>query len=336
MFRWLLFSFSFICLTSEAIAGATVSPLARFELFSGYEEVKAGWNKAVPIDVRPGDQLEVSARVLNKRAYNDIDLFVCTDRDLQNFRNDRPSNCRGANRWRGQFTFKYDVASEGPHYLLINNSFSLILKKKLNIEVNVVRNIDPDLQRNLRKALEKWNEEIIRSFKIQPFDVSIAPCGTKNAYSESRTGNIRMCSELFFDLLRRDFRDAIRGILYHELGHTLLNLWGLPGWNSEETVDEFAIVMLYWAGAQEKVLDWINYNLANNSRDEALQMLQQGSRHPLSVQRVRNAKEILRNPGPVIQRWNKLLYPKMTPYGLKKVIEIAPKYADKALAAKFM
>jgi len=327
----LLAVFLLIILPLDSYAGASVSHTAKFEILNQYVEVNAGQLKGIPLSVRVGDHLKVHAQVLNQKKYNDIDLFVCTERDLQLFQAGRQSNCQGANRWRGEFSYTYDINSNAPYYLLINNSFSLILKKKLNVDVTVTRDFEENFRTQLEQGLTTWNDQIIQSFKVQPFDVSIAPCGTKNAYSESRTGNIRICTEMVFDLIRRDFTNAMDGVLYHELGHTLLNLWGLPGWNSEETVDEFAIVMLYWAGAQEKAMDWINFNLAADSVNEANLMLHQGSRHPLSIQRARNAKEILRNPGPVIQRWNKLLYPKMTRYGLKKILEIAPRYADKEL-----
>ncbi|MEQ8507313.1 MAG: hypothetical protein RIB80_18480 [Rhodospirillales bacterium] len=131
-------------------------------------------------------------------------------------------------------------------------------------------------------------------------------------------------------------KGALSAIMYHELGHTLLNLWGLPGFDNEETVDEFAVVMLYLDGRQEYALEFMEYFEKNNPWIEARMIIERGGRHPISSQRIRNVRRILSNPGPVIERWNRLLYPHMTVAGLENVLKTAPRYADRALAEKLI
>ena len=112
--------------------------------------------------------------------------------------------------------------------------------------------------------------------------------------------------------------------------------WGLPGAGNEETADEFAMVMLYWGGVQEKAIDWIRYYALDDSTAQAAYMLKSGDRHPLSIQRIRNAKRILENPREVITRWNKLLYPHMTKQGLLKLLDTSPKYVDRPLMDHYL
>lgn len=326
----------FLTISTQAQAGAYVADTMRLEVANEYVEAKAGRIAYVDIGTSPaGSVYEVQARAENAM-YDDISVFICSERDLNLLLANRNSQCRGTNQQKGLIKFSVKAQQSGRYYLVVDNSYSVMVKKKVNAKVTLLTRMPGDLRREMEQGLNKASTSIQKMFVVDEFDFRIEPCGTKNAYSKNATGDITMCSELMFDLIKKQLPGAVEAILYHELGHSLLNLWGLPGWDNEETVDEFAMVMLYWGGSQEKVLDWIKYYAEHDSRAQAENMLKHGARHPLSVQRIRNAQRILKNPGEVISRWNKLLYPHMTQEGLQDLLNTSPKYVDRALMDKYL
>lgn len=327
-----LFVFSDI---SHVNAAGYVAETLRFKLEGGYQEVKAGqfWSK--PLSGNPGAEIEVSVNVHNK-TYDDVDVFLCSEREYSYYQAGREARCAGMSRGKRAFSFKAPIRTSERHYLIINNSFSMLVTKKVSYTVYVRERIEPEKRRALEASLSKATDEISKMFEVSEFDMRVEPCGSENAYSNTRTGDITMCSELFVDLVRSGKKGALAAILNHELGHTLLNLWGLPGYDNEETVDEFALVMLYLAGNQEHTIEWMEWFEKNDPQAEARQRIYNDVRHPLSVQRIRNIRRMLRDPRSVIERWNRLLYPKMTVAGLQDVLNTSPKHADTELARRLI
>lgn len=127
-------------------------------------------------------------------------------------------------------------------------------------------------------------------------------------------------------------------VFLHEVGHSLLSLWGMPGNNNEDIADEFSTYVLMSGGPNGyQYLDaslqfWQNRNSAN----EALNILQNGDRHSLSIQRMRNIKENMISGEAFIKRWNNLLYEHYTDNALNEVIKKPVPGADVELATKIL
>lgn len=319
----------------QAIAGGYVAEVLRFEVSSGYVEVKAGNFWYEPISARPGAELEINVQVQNQK-FNDVTALVCSQREFELYRTGQKVRCPGVDRGRGAFRFRASVQSKEPHYLILNNGFSLLLRKKVSYSVFANQPLQPKEKNKLQQGLEGVSAEITAMFEVPEFDLRVEPCGSENARSNFRTGDITICSEMFIKLAIAGKRGALTAITYHEMGHTLLNLWGLPGHDNEETVDEFAVVMLYMDGHQEYAIEFIEWFEKHDSWAEARNIIRYGDRHPISAQRIRNVRRILRDPGPVIARWNRLLYPRMTANGLRKVVQTSPQYADRDLAKRLI
>lgn len=325
-----------LALPLQVQAGAFVAEAMRLEVADKYVEAKAGQIAYVDLgNATHASVYEVQARAQNG-VYDDISVFICSEQDLKMLLAGQNNQCRGVNQQKGLVKFSVKTQQNGRHYLVVNNSYSLMVKKKVNTKVTLVTQVPAELKSGLEQGLNKASAGIQKMFVVDEFDFRIEPCGMKNAFSKTASGDITMCSELIFDLINKKMPGAIDGVMLHELGHSLLNLWGLPGWDNEETVDEFAMVMLYWGGAQEKAIDWIRYYAEHDSRAQADNILKNGDRHPLSVQRIRNAKRILENPREVISRWNKLLYPHMTKQGLQSLLETSPLYVDRDLMDQYL
>ena len=146
-------------------------------------------------------------------------------------------------------------------------------------------------------------EALDKVYKLPQLNVNIAPCGTTNAFS---TPNIIICTELMADLSEKGVPKALHPILLHELAHSTLYLWELPGYDNEDIADEFAAMLLAkWS--PEVLADYISWLNQQDSVSEAVAQLALGDRHSLSIQRARNMQKILDNPEPVMRRWDKLL-----------------------------
>lgn len=328
--------FACVAISTQALAGAFVADEMRLEVADKYIEAKAGRIAYVEIgQATAGSIYEVDAYADN-RVYDDISVYVCSEPDLKLFLAERNSQCRGKSQEKGLVKFTVRTQHSGRHFLVVDNTYSVMVKKKVNAKVMLVTRMSQKMKQELVQGLSQASQSIQNMFVVDEFDFRMEPCGKKNAYSKNATGDITMCSELVFDLLKRKMPGALDGIMYHELGHTLLNLWGLPGWDNEETVDEFGMVMLYLKGEQEKAFDWMRWNAETNEEAELQSRRNRDVRHPLSAQRVRNQKRILNNPGEVISRWNNLLYPHMTKAGLRYLQNTSPKYVDRALMEKYL
>lgn len=157
----------------------------------------------------------------------------------------------------------------------------------------------------LQKVVEIPLKALAKFYRMPKFDVVVAPCGTVNAYSDP---NITLCSELLADLHEKDMTKALYPILYHELAHTLLRLWGLPGYDNEDIADEFAAAMLARVFPTH-IETLIKYLETQDSTVEALAQLTERSKHSLSIDRARNMRNAMRNIAELEARWGKLLKP---------------------------
>ena len=137
------------------------------------------------------------------------------------------------------------------------------------------------------------------------FSVQVSPCGTITAFSSP---NITICTELIADLVEKKLTAALYPILLHEIAHSALQLWGLPGYDNEDVADEFAAVMLALV-SPEYINASIRYLEEKDSIGEAVIQLVEGSRHSLSIQRARNMKNAMKNMNDLQKRWNNLLKP---------------------------
>lgn len=326
-----------VLLSTQAVyAQAFVAEKMRFDVGSQAYDVKAGLRVSNQIpDLNIGDSVSISIQPINK-VFPDVSVYICHEDDARDYLAGYNSRCRGVTKGIAPYSFNYDAYKDGKHYIVFDNSYSMMNAKRGSYAIALTKVIPEAERKKLEAGFSQLPQSIQAQFRVDPFKLYIQPCGQENAFSTIATGDITFCSELLFPLLVKQREGAVIGIMMHEVGHTLLNLWGMPNWDNEETVDEFAIVYLYMDGLQEKAMDLIAYYEEKNSAQEAAIKLNIDDRHPVSIQRIRNIKRILRNPRPVMERWNKFLYPHMTDEGLTKIIGNAGAYGDAELARKIL
>ena len=163
----------------------------------------------------------------------------------------------------------------------------------------------------IRKAIENIVALPVRSlnkvYELPNLLITVKPCGEVNAYS---TPNIIVCSELVADLSEKDLPYALWPIIFHELGHSLLWIWKMPGYDSEEVVDSFAAAML--AKANPKAVDqYISWFESMDSVAEAAAKLSAANNHPLSIHRARALQKLINDPGFEMRKWDELLRPRL-------------------------
>jgi Putative metallopeptidase len=136
-----------------------------------------------------------------------------------------------------------------------------------------------DVQAEYKLSLEQGQflENLIKDFDniSLPEDIGVvgAPCGDANAYWDPTARAMIVCYELL-DLMGQMFRadatsqeeldnevfGATRFIFYHELGHALIDIFGIPFTGREEdAVDQFSTILLLGGGSVDAALAGANF-----------------------------------------------------------------------------
>jgi hypothetical protein len=157
----------------------------------------------------------------------------------------------------------------------------------------------------VRQYVEIPVKAVSASYVLPKFKVRVQPCGFINAYS---TPDVIICTELVADLWRKNLPDALLPIILHEMAHSLLYLWGLPGFDNEDIADEFAAAFLA-RYTPAPIIEYIKWLENKDSVTEAVTQIECGSRHTISIQRARNMREAMNNPEELMARWGRLLAP---------------------------
>jgi len=286
--------------------------------------------QAIPIaNAQPGDQFDISLNIRNA-VYRDISAFVTDETDLNLFHQGLPFKRIGPGKRNAPIHFSAKAWSYGTYYLVLNNQYANFITKKAQFQAQIHTRMPTKVQAGLRQALTKEYNQLKSEFVFPDFDINVRPCGQSNAFSNP---NITICSELLLQMARKKAGGALEAIFLHELGHTLLNLWGMPGYDNEDVADEFSAVLTLQRPGGEKALDQeLEWFSSQSSVAEANNMLARGDRHALSIQRIRNIQRIIHNPKPVIHRWNRFLYPHMTKRALESIVKKPGPYGQPQLA----
>ncbi|MGD9630053.1 MAG: DUF4344 domain-containing metallopeptidase [Pyrinomonadaceae bacterium] len=237
-----------------------------------------------------------------KAPRNVFTLVIIDGRDVQT-RNPKPVFLRNQRLTDGSAF----PLPNSPHKAGIVVAFSNDTRAKANLSYVVFRTglRSQEVVGQMRRVLEIPIVALDKFYRLPKFKVAVVPCGAVNAYSDP---DISICSELIADLYEKNLDRALYPILFHEMAHSLLNLWNLPGYDNEDVADEFAAVML--AQVSPQYIDaFIKYLEQADSTTEAIVQLTKGSRHTVSIQRARNMKSAMGRMSELERRWNNLLKP---------------------------
>jgi hypothetical protein len=202
--------------------------------------------------------------------------------------------------------------------LVVDNSEAVLLPREVKLYVfSIAPNPDQETEA-AEKTLTPAFNEIGRMFIFPTFKVQVARCGLENAFS---TPNITLCAELIESLHAQHLDQAIAFVYFHELGHTLMKLWGLPLSDNEDMADEFATVCMIMAKQQQPALQAAEWFESKASEKEAITKIWVNDRHTLSPQRARNVIGWLNQPDDLLQRWVRLMTPHLQSNALQALMK---------------
>ena len=301
--------------------------------------VNAGSYLAIPLPSTSNlnDYYKITINT-NNAVYRDLTAFIVDDENLTSFKQGYQYRGIGYSKAQTPFILQGSINSPNQKYLIIDNRYAALINKKVSYTLEAKFQASEEHRENTKNLFTKMYSSLKKDLIFPDFNIYVEPCGNANASSETVTGNIYFCSEMMDLLAKNNNEKAFLGIFLHEVGHSLLGLWGIPGNNNEDIADEFSTYMMMSAGPNGYAyLDatlqfWQN----RNSAAEALNMLKNGDRHSLSIQRMRNIRENMLTGEAFIKRWNRLIYEHHTDEALNEVIDKPMPGADVELAAKIL
>jgi len=180
--------------------------------------------------------------------------------------------------------YQFVIPQTNVYYLIVDNP-ALLLPRQVELYVYSISPRPTRTSIATQQKMEALYNGLKELFVFPDFRISIRHCGLENAFSDP---NITLCTELIEKLADEDLHDAVRFVLFHELGHTLLHVWGLPGWDNEDMADEFATVFLMLTEQDTIALAAAQWWASQASEEEVRAKLWIDDRHTLSPQRARN------------------------------------------------
>ncbi len=244
----------------------------------------------------------------------DVNVFFLNSEGIMYFKKGLSVNQYGR-LVKNSASFSFPINKTDNYYLVIDNRFSLLTSKQVSILAHY-----PPWEEENYKTTKKYYEELYsflgNTFIFRDFNIKATYCqGQANAFYDPRSNSIIIChehEEKTFSITR-DYNmtsNISRWVFYHELGHALLYQWGLPGWDSEDRVDEFATVILLMEGDYKPILDMAKYYMTTFDWDEVEAKVFMDDRHALTPQRARNLINWFNNPNDLLRRWQTTFVPR--------------------------
>lgn len=297
--------------------------------------VRAGHFEILDLgELAAGDKARLQIQSEN-RAFPDITALVMEEGSVGPYLAGQRVRASGSQRRATPYGFEFAADRRGRYVLVVDNRYSLMVTKQVRGQVVIEQSLPEAEMERLKRAFTSLLQHVHASFEVPQFALRVQPCGQVNAFSRFATGEITMCSEMISRTIRTP--GALLGITYHELGHSLLALWGLPGNDNEDTADEFAVQLALRNAREAEAIDqFAAYFETSDSWLEARHVIEKGGRHSLGVQRARNIRAAVANAKAVTAKWNRLIYPKMTSAHLRKVVAAPGQYESAELARQIL
>jgi len=224
--------------------------------------------------------------------------------------------------------YKFNVADTNTYYLVLDNTGAWVLPRTVDLYVYAVLPKPTPEVIELQNNVDAAYRQLKSLFVFDDFQISFRHCGVVNAFSNP---NVTICLELVENLHDNNVDDAIAFVFFHELGHSLMRLWGLPLWDNEDVADEFATVLTIMGKQEQMALHAAQWWAAQTSKQEALSKLSMDDRHTISPQRARNIIHWLNNDNELVRRWLKLMIPNIQTQALRSMLDESDQRIDKEL-----
>lgn len=285
-------------------------------------------------DVEPGIWTGVRLKNLPKAAILEVvidtdgDIKVAlTDSSITNKEKRNKPLFTGLVSKRMAFTVKTEQA--GDHYIILDNRGG-DTKRSVDLAVRARRSDDIA---NANEILSQLETTLHKIFIFKPIEITVRQCEKPNLYSVN--GGIILCSEYVARIQKeipdkQKIRDILVFALFHEIGHTLLEQWDYPFYDSEDVSDQFAVATLVMLEQKDRIRPVIELFSSRSPALEAIAKVEHNSGHPLSTERASDINRWLKDPE-FIKKWQSVFMPHMQTTFLEHLLKNGNGWSDQQL-----
>ncbi len=119
--------------------------------------------------------------------------------------------------------YRFVIPQTSVYHLVLDNRRSLVFARNVRVYAYALSPTPTAASQNIERAFGQLYSLLKQMFVFQDFRIAIRHCGLANAFSDP---HVTLCIELLEHLNDQQLRQAIVFVLFHELGHSLLRLWG--------------------------------------------------------------------------------------------------------------
>lgn len=323
------------CLSARAEDGVYVAPTFVSAPIDSRVGVPAGQVRMTDLgQLREGSRALIQIESEN-RAFPDITALVMDKASVQAYMAGQRVWANGAERRSPPFRIQFTAPADGEFVLVLDNRYSMVMTKQVRTRIAVEHKMNSAEVQGMTSAIKALVAQIRARYDVPDFDVKVQPCGQVNAFSQRSNGAITLCTEMIAKTIRSP--GALIGIVYHEVGHSVLNLWGLPGHDNEDTADEFAVQLALRYPRDAQVIEqFAAFFESGDPWLEARSVIERGDRHTIGVQRARNIRTFLKTSKELTARWNMLTYQRMTTEALTAITRSPGPYESADLASQVL
>lgn len=271
--------------------------------------VDAGGRFSYPLPLAQGSLLHFEFDVVGGLT-NSVTVGLLDQDNLDNLKARSPygyiPNTEQTVRGTGRYTFL--VPRSGTYYLLVDNSSAWFGSRDVNVYVYVLHPRPTAWSLEFQHTTQDLYDALKAWFVFGDFKVTYRHCGVENAFSSP---DITICLELIERFREQGIHGAYPFVLFHELGHTLLRVWGDSEFGDEDVADEFAVMASILLDLQANAQEAARWFAGRTFEIEAGARLWMVDRHTVSPQRARNILRWLNEPEDLMHRWLPRLAPHM-------------------------
>ncbi len=312
----------FIGPLSPAHAGVQIFKSFATDILKQKFEIDAGEYKVVSLPTaEPGDVFFVQV-TLDRNIFKDVSAFILDETGYDRLKKKLPYEMQGKLKGVAPFNFQATISSTGKYYLVLDNSYAMIIKKQPTIEIKKLTTLPDDGVERLQSSFQTGYAGIKAMFGLpRDYNIRVQPCGQDAPHAGA--GELVLCTESVGRMY--DKPGAVLGALFHAMAHAVVKSWPLPNGDKEEVADEYAAALLLQLPDGARLVE--EWATSYENRD-----LASIDKHALTPSRITTVHGYAANPADLIQRWSKDLYPRMKDDALQRIITAPAPYDDVELA----
>ena len=295
---------------------------------------------AVNVDIQAGDSKAIKLRNLPKNAVvavkvesdGNIIVVILDSANYLKF----PGNHRPlfVGKVQKRLAFSVTIPATDHYYLVLDNRTGR-KSRAVKVMVNAARSSSDQIEA-ANKILKNFEQQLHKVFVFDPFTFEAKQCGEPKAFIQG--SGIVLCTEYVQHLYealkdKQMAQNALAFSIFNEIARVLLSEWNHPLAAQEETVNEFATVLMVMVNQEQRVTAISENFIKNPSVPKALTKKLRDHRHPLSAKQAQKILAWLRNPE-LVRKWQKVLVPHMQTTLLERLYQRPTNWTDLSLVKK--